>query len=174
MLSSLWNSVLETVLERKEHTAHWMAVSAMPDHKKYFMQALYNSYLIIIASFFLVFTLCWSSPLVKIYVGFTENLKLVLWGHLQHVRRKKSVVASMQYFASWSFSTYSQMNVIMQLECWKYMKAKTHFIFKALSRVTQQVTEDFGLILSQISRSNVISSSFPCAVCFVLPHFAGY
>lgn len=81
MLSSLQN----WALKRKEHIAHRMAVSVLPDHRKYFMQALYNSYLIIIASFFLVFILCWTSLLVKIYVQFAENQKLVVRGYLQHV-----------------------------------------------------------------------------------------
>lgn len=81
ILSSLQN----WALKRKEHIAHRMAVSVMPDHRKYFMQALYNSYLIITASFFLVFTLCWTSSLVKIHVRFAGNQKLVVRGHLQHM-----------------------------------------------------------------------------------------
>lgn len=72
-------------LKGKEHIAHRMAVSVMPDHRKYFMQSLYNSYLITIASFSLGFTPCWTSPLVKIYVRFAENQKLVVRDHLQHV-----------------------------------------------------------------------------------------
>jgi len=74
MLSNLQN----WALKRKEHIAHWMAVSVTPDHRKSFTQALYNPYLIITASFFLVFVLCWTSLLVKMYVRFAENQKLVV------------------------------------------------------------------------------------------------
>lgn len=51
----MFSSLQNWVLKRKEHIVHRMAVSVMPDHRKYFMQALYNSHLIIIATFSLVF-----------------------------------------------------------------------------------------------------------------------
>lgn len=69
MLSNLQSWALKS----KEHTAHRIAVSVIRDHRKYFMQGLYNSYLIIIASLFRVFMLCWTSLLVKIYVRFAKN-----------------------------------------------------------------------------------------------------
>lgn len=103
MLSNLQN----WALKRKEYTAHWIAVSVIRDHKKYFMQGLYNSYLIIIASLFRVFILCWTSLLVKIYVRFAKNQVGGMRELTTCARRQRSMAINTQRFACCSFNTCS-------------------------------------------------------------------
>lgn len=118
------------------------------------------------------FYTCWTSLLVKIYVGFAEDQELVVRGHLQHVLEKTagrgykhcvSHAAPSVPAHKWMLSgSWNAVNIERQKNILVWCGPPSRF------------TDGFGVIMNQLSRSSMIFFSFPCMLCFVPFHIVGY